>query len=172
MGTTISSGPLHTSGSLSCSLSCSRWHPATYTSHTSSSSTPTTLISCGGRRRLTQTGTLRKTHTRVVTSVTSSLPQDRACRRRWDLLLRQGDLRSKMGDQGPRRYDPPAEPICQPASGRRTADLILRSKKGDRPCAGYRVIYLRPDRSRRGYFMDRGPQQNRKYRSPVYGRPS
>jgi len=157
MGTTISSGPLHTSGSLSCSRSCSRWHPATYTSHTSSYSTPTTLISCGGRRSLTQTGTSQRTHTRVVTSVTSSLPQDRVCRQRWDLLLRQGDPRSTMTGQGPRRYDPPAEPTCRPASGRRIADLISRSKRGGRRCADYRVICLHPDPSRRAYFTGRGP---------------
>lgn len=148
-GTTLSFGPLRTSGSVSSLRSWSRLRPATCISHTSLSSSPTTLTSCGGRRRLTPTGTFRGTHTWVVNSVTSNLQRDRGFRRRWDLLPRRGDLRSTASDRAPHRYGLLVEPTCRQDSGPRIVDLVSRSKRVGRPCDGYRATCLHLDRARR-----------------------
>jgi len=169
-GTMLSFGPLHTSGSVSPLRSYSRWRLAICTSHTSLSSTPTTSTSCGGRRRLTPTGTLRRTHTWAVNSATSNPQRDRGFRRRWGLLPRRGDPRSTASDRAPNHYGPLVEPICRLVSGRRIVDLVSRSKKVGRLCAGYRVTCLRLDRARQTYLMGWRPQPNRNYRSPAYGR--
>lgn len=170
METTTSCGPLRTSGSGSCSPSCSRWLPATYTSRTRSSSIPTTLISCAGRRSSTPTGTLPRTRTRVATSVTSNALSHPVFRPHWDLPPLRGELPSTVSDQAPRPYELLAEPTCQPAFGRRTVDLTLRPKRGAQLCAGYRVICLRRGQARRTYLTGRNPEQNIKCRSPVCGR--
>ena len=81
--------------------------------------------------------------------VTSSAPLHQVFRRRWDLLPRRGELRSTVSDKGPRHYELRAEPICLPASGQRIVDSTLRPKRGERLCAGCRVICLRRDRARR-----------------------
>jgi len=172
LGTTIFSGLPHTSGLVSSSPSCSRWHPATYTSHTNLSSTLMTSTSCDGRRNLIQTGTSRRKHTWVVSSVTSSPPQGRVFRRRWHLVPLQEDLHSMVSDKQPRRYEPPAEPTCRPASGQHIVDLVSQLKRVGRLCAGYRVTCLRQDLARRAYTTGRGSLQSRKCRSPAYGSPS
>jgi len=172
LGTTIFSGPPHTSGLVSSSRSWSRWHPATCTSHTSLSSTLMTLTSCDGRRSLTPTGTSRRTHTWVVSSVISNRQQGRVFLLRLHLLPLQGDPHSTVSDKGPRHYERPAEQTCRPASGRRIVDLVSRLKKVGRLCAGYRVTYLHQGPARRVYTTGRGSLQNRNCLSPAYGNPS
>lgn len=76
---TTSCGPLRISGSASSSHSSWRSHPDMCTSHTTSSSTPMTLKSCGGRRRSIPIGISRGKRTWVVSSVVSDPPRDRVC---------------------------------------------------------------------------------------------
>jgi hypothetical protein len=162
--TTISSGPLRTSGSVSSSRSSSPSRPAMCTSHTTSSSIPTILKSCDGRRRSTLTGISQRTRTRVVNLVASSLPRGQAFRRRWGLPPLR-DPRLTATDRGPRRYGLPAEPTCPPVSGRHIVDSISLSKKVGRLSAGCRATCLRPGRVN---LTGWGPQQNRNYLSPAY----
>lgn len=162
--TTISSGPLRTSGSALPLHFSSRSHPATCTSHTALSSTPTTSISCGGQKRLIPTETSRRIRTWVVSLVVSSLLRDQAHRRRWGR-----DPHSTVTERGSRRCELSAEPICRPVSGRRIAGSILRLKRVGRLFVGYRVTCLHPGRARRAYLTGLGTERNRKYRLPTYG---
>jgi len=116
---------------------------------------------------LIPTETSRRIHTRAVSLVVSGLPRGQVYRRPWDLPPLR-DPRSTVSDQGP-HCEPPAEPICRPASGQRIVGSILRLKRVDRLFADYRVTCLHPDRVRRVCITGWGTERNRKFRLPAYG---